>query len=389
MPSSLPLPNAALQAQSETLLKLIQTRIRAEDGWLSFLDYMNMALYTPELGYYTSGAPLFGEAGDFVTAPELTPLFAQTLSTQVNEILSTGALKYVLEIGAGSGRMAVDLLQSLESKQALPERYYILELSAELKVRQQHTLKTCIPNLFDRVQWLNALPSQFEGLVLANEVLDAMPVALISHQNGQWFERGVGLNENDALSWVERAIPTHFQTALAPLPLHVSPDQTYLTELHLPAQAWVKDLARTLKKGVILFIDYGYSASQYYLPARNQGSLQCFYQHRVHNDPLLWPGLCDITSFVDFTAIAQAGYDAGLDVQGFTTQAQFLLNCGLLDCLAQQGDPDQIPYLKAARAVQRLIAPGDMGETFKVLILSKNYTAPLLGLQQGNKIELL
>ncbi|MDD4882780.1 MAG: class I SAM-dependent methyltransferase [Gallionellaceae bacterium] len=361
---------------------LIAGRIGAAGGWLSFADYMALALYAPGLGYYAAGARKFGAAGDFVTAPELTPLFAQTLATQTVEVLESCGNE-ILELGAGSGRLAVDLMRELARQGRLPDRYGILEPSPDLRQRQQALLEREAPELLDRVRWLDTLPDRLSGLVLGNEVLDALPVHLVHWLDGQALERGVALDEaGSAFVWQDRPMPPGpLLDAANRLP---APGDDYLSEVCLAAPALIHSLAERLQRGMLLFLDYGFPRAEYYHPDRREGTLMCHYRHRSFDDPFYLPGLVDITSHVDFTLIADAALEAGLDVLGYTSQAHFLLNCGLLERLGEL-EPGSTVYLKETARVQKLIQPTEMGELFKVIALGKGDLPLPLGFARGDK----
>lgn len=387
--NQLPPPGAEALAVSDRLAAGIRDEIAARGGWISFASFMERVLYTPQLGYYSGGAHKFGPAGDFITAPELTPLFGQALARQVAQVTAASAA-HVLEVGAGTGILAADMLQALAELDQLPLRYDILELSGELRARQAETLRQRVPALADRVHWLDALPERFSGCVVANEVLDVMPVQLVVWREGECFERGVACDESGAFVWVDRPAAGRLRDAAERLPVTAPEEGEYLSEVCLAARAWVAEWAQRLEHGAMLLIDYGYPQAEYYLPSRSTGTLQCYYRHRAHPDPLLWPGLNDVTSFVDFTAVAEAAFDAGLGVLGYTSQASFLNNCGLLELLARRGPTDSADYLRAARAAQRLIAPHDMGELFKVLALGRGaLPEPLLGFTRGDRLHAL
>lgn len=385
---TLPTPEPDALAQSAALLALITDDIARRGGWIGFDRYMELALYTPRLGYYSGGAYKFGPGGDFITAPELTPLFGQALARQAAQIMQ-GSAPLLLEAGAGTGLLAADLLAALDELDCLPQEYLILELSGELRARQAETLAQRVPALASRVRWLDDLPVQFSGCVVANEVLDVMPVRLPVWRAEGLFERGVGVHEG-RLVWADRPADAALQALAASLPVPTPIEGDYRSEVCPAAAAWVAEWGTRLVQGALILIDYGYPRAEYYLPHRAQGTLQCYYRHRAHPDALLWPGLNDITSFVDFTAAAEAGYDAGLDVLGYTSQASFLTNCGLLELLARRGPTESADYLRAARAAQRLIAPHEMGELFKVLLLGRGLGAlPLLGLARGERTHAL
>jgi SAM-dependent MidA family methyltransferase len=390
--SSLPTPSPDALDQSARLLERIEAEIAAAGGWLPFSRYMEIALYAPGLGYYSGGARKFGPGGDFITAPELTPLFGQALAAQVEQIMRASADE-IIEVGAGTGLLATDLLLELERRGALPQRYGILELSGELRERQFDTLAQQAPHLASRVTWLDALPDAFSGAVVANEVLDVMPVHLIVSRAEGLFERGVAFAPDAAgtlaLRWADTPAHGAVAEAASALALPVPQCGEYVTELNLAGRAWVAAWAERLRRGAMLLIDYGYPRAEYYLPSRSGGTLLCYYRHHAHGDPFLWPGLNDITAFVDFTAVAEAAFDAGLHVHGYTSQAQFLFNCGVLQCLERRGPREGADYIRAARAVQRLTAPQEMGELFKVLGVSRGIAEPLLGFMRGDRLHAL
>ncbi|MDX9836248.1 MAG: SAM-dependent methyltransferase [Azoarcus sp.] len=389
--SSLPQPAAEALDQSNRLTALLQSEIRSAGGWLPFSRYMELALYAPGLGYYSGGARKFGPGGDFITAPELTPLFGQALASQVEQVMRCSAMQ-VIEVGAGTGLLAADLLLELERREALPVSYGILELSAELRERQFDTLAQRVPHLAGRVVWLDALPEHFAGVVVANEVLDVMPVHLVISRAEGVFERGVVLVEHEdgaAFCWGDSPAQGAVLEAARMLDLPAPAEGEYLTEINLAGQAWMASWADRLQQGAMLLIDYGYPRAEYYLPSRSNGTLLCYYRHHAHADPFLWPGLNDITEFVNFTAMAESAYDAGLDVLGYTSQAQFLFNCGVLECLARRGPEGSADYVRAARAAQRLTTPQEMGELFKVLAVGRGIDVPLIGFARGDRLHTL
>jgi SAM-dependent MidA family methyltransferase len=368
--SDLPLPDADARAHSERVVARIRDDIATAGGWIPFARYMDLALYAPGLGYYAAGATKLGAAGDFVTAPEMTPLFAMALSTQVAAILRASERCEILELGGGSGRLAADLLNALATRDALPSRYSILEPSPDLRERQRTTIAREASTHLARVAWIDALPAAIDGVVLANEVLDAMPIHIVARRAGAWFERGVGWNAGSAaFEWVDRAAGAQIAATAAN---RWPADGDYVSEINPAAEALMEDIGRRLVRGAMLIIDYGFPASEYYHLQRDQGTLMCHYRHRAHADPFLWPGLTDITAHLDFTAIARAGERGGLAVAGFTGQAPFLLGCGILDALAATGEPMSKDYLQAAAPVQKLLSPAEMGELFKVIALSKS-----------------
>lgn len=377
--SILPLPSLELQARSQQLLSLISQAMVANRGAISFAKYMELALYAPYLGYYSGGLTKFGEAGDFITAPELSPLFGYCIANQCMEILSqTGG--DILEFGAGSGKLALDVLSYLANHDALPKNYLIIEPSAELQQRQRHLVATKAPTLLERISWLNQLPEGFIGVVLANEVLDAMPVHLFEMDEGIIYERGVSL-QNEQLIW-HRKIPRP-DSALAKQVAnlqkhHGSQWRHYISEISLMIPAWLKSIGQLLNQGAVLLIDYGFPAHEYYHPQRNTGTLMCHYRHQAHVDPFYFPGLQDITAHVDFTLVAESAVEAGLEILGYTHQAAFLLNSGLLNGLSELAVSD-FEQFALAQQVKKLILPHEMGELFKVMALGKNISGELLG----------
>jgi SAM-dependent MidA family methyltransferase len=377
---TMPQPDADAAESSRRLAALIAAEIGQAGGWIPFSRYMALALYAPGLGYYSGGARKFGAAGDFVTAPELSPLFAEALAAQVEPILAASAPR-ILEAGAGSGALAVGLLRELEQRGALPERYDILELSGELRARQQDSIARGAPQLAGRVGWLDTLPESFSGVVIGNELLDALPVNIVAWRKDGVFERGVVLADG-AFAWSERPA-TGALLAVAQGLTFVSPP--YVSEINLAARAWVAEWGRILKKGALLLIDYGFPQREYYHPQRAEGTLMCHYRHHAHGDPFWLPGLNDITAHVDFTAIAEAGHDAGLDVLGYTSQAQFLLNCGLAQLLESHQADGAVAYATLASGAQKLISPAEMGELFKVFVLGRGIDVPLLGFAHGDR----
>jgi len=378
--SRLPALDAAAQQHSDTLLAYIQQRVQQQGGWISFADYMQMALYTPHLGYYSGDANKFGLGGDFVTAPEISPLFAQALANQVAQVLQTTAGN-VLELGAGTGKLAAGLLLRLAELEQLPQHYFILEVSANLRQRQQEYLQSILPAaLYSRLQWLDALPEALTGVVVGNEVLDAIPVHVVEWRAGQWRERGIGFDQQ--LVWQTQLLQD--LSLVAAIDTRHLPDG-YITEVCPAAQGLIASLATMLVRGLVLMPDYGFAASEYYHPQRAQGTLMCHYQHYAHDDPLIYPGLQDITAHVDFTAMAEAAVAHGLDCAGYTNQAQFLINCGILQLLQQVPPEESARYLPMVAAVQKLLSPAEMGELFKVLALSKGLALPLMGFLQGDK----
>lgn len=368
---NLPAPHPDALDHSQKLQNLIHNEIDASGGYIPFARFMELALYAPGLGYYTAGSRKFGSEGDFVTAPEISPLFSRCVARQCQQVLANLIDGEILEFGAGSGVMAADLLLELEQMHALPKRYSILEVSAELRERQQAYLKVRIPHLWDRIFWLDRLPSEsFAGVILANEVLDAMPLHRFQLNAKGLQEFYVGWKDNHFLWHLDTASSVEVAKIISKIPIELMGDH-YDSEINFMLAGWVKSLSQCLSKGLILLIDYGFPQHEYYHPDRSMGTLMCHYRHRAHFDPLILVGLQDITAHVDFTAVADAAITNGLCVAGFTTQAAFLLSCGLLDLAATNTPFDAMTQLKFSQQVQKLTAPHEMGELFKVIALTK------------------
>lgn len=382
--SGLPVPDKRLLLRSERLVAQL-CEIIARDGSLSFMAYMQEALYAPGLGYYVSGLRKFGEGGDFVTAPELSPLFAQCLAHQAQEVLMALGGGDVLEFGAGTGALAAGMLLRLDTLDCLPTRYLILELSPDLRQLQRQTLAAKAPHLLERVSWLDAWPTHFRGVALGNEILDAMPV--------ERFRWRAGKVEQVRVSCAAGKLVESFASADAPLAAAVANIHThdsdswpegFSAEINPLLPAWFSGFAQAAESAVLLLIDYGYPRDSYYHPMRAAGTLRCYYQHRAHDDPYLYPGLQDITAHVDFTAVAEAGTQAGMSLEGFISQQQFLFNCDLAVLVeAAMAQADDVRRLILSRQVQQLTLPGQMGEAFNVIGFSKNMPAILNGPLRG------
>jgi SAM-dependent MidA family methyltransferase len=383
-PAHLPAPPADALALSGRLAGLIAEEIGRAGGWISFERYMALALYSPGLGYYMAGARKLGADGDFVTAPEISPLYGRALARQVAQVLRASRAE-VLEVGAGSGALAAALLAELEALGTLPERYLILELSPDLRERSRDTLAARVPQHLERVAWLNGLPAAFRGCVLGNEVLDAMPFQVVATRAGEVLEAGVAIGKNGGLEWSHRPAPAALAVAARELDLQ----DGYTTEIGLAARAFTRTIGAMLESGVALFVDYGFPRHEYYHPQRDRGTLMCHYRHRAHDDPFFLPGLQDITAHVDFSAIAQAGRDAGMELLGYANQAQFLVNCGITDLLAATPAEDVAAYAPLASQAQKLLSPAEMGEFFKVVALGKGVNGPLLGFAAGDRSHAL
>ena len=379
----LPEPTPEARAHSDRVAERIRGEIAASGGWISFARYMELALYAPGLGYYSAGAKKLGRAGDFVTAPEISPLFGQTLARQVRQVLEAG-FDQVLEVGAGSGALAATLLEELERSGKAPRSYLILELSADLRERSRDTLAARVPHLLEQVAWLNRLPPAFSGVVLGNEVLDAMPAHVVRMHRGRAEEGGVGVR-NGRLDWSWRLASGELLEAARTLAL----TEGFSTEIHLAARGFMRSLAAVLEKGVAFFVDYGFPQKEYYHPQRKGGTIMCHYRHLAHPDPLLLPGLQDITSHVDFSAVAAAAREGGLRLAGYTSQAQFLVNCGITDVMARTPAEDGAKFLPLANQANRLMSPAEMGELFKAIAFARGFDAPLVGFREGDRGQTL
>jgi SAM-dependent MidA family methyltransferase len=386
MQLQLPEPSADAIAASRALQTLIANDIRHNSGWISFARFMELALYAPGLGYYSGGAAKIGKKGDFTTAPEITPLFGETLAHVASELMGQTAPQ-IIEFGAGTGKLARDILTELAAMKVPVHRYSIVELSGELRARQKSTLRG-----FPQVTWLEQFPAAFSGVVLGNEVLDAMPVHLVVKTAQGWKERGTGLTSKKFVfrdrpcePWMIEQIP---QTDELPI--------GYVTEVHPVSVGFMKSLGSMISAGhentghgaAAILIDYGFPAHEYYLPQRSQGTLMCHYRHHAHGDPFYLPGLQDITAHVDFTAIARAAIEGGLDVLGYMNQAAFLLDAGIGDLLLRIPPTDKLRYLPQANAVQRLTSPAEMGELFKVLVVGKKVQLPAKFLRNDRSYRL-
>lgn len=380
-----PLPPAA-QAHSEAVAAHLRAAIGAASGWLPFDHWMAEALYAPGLGYYAAGNVKLAEAdasapaGDFVTAPQLTPLFARTLARQVAQVLRQTDTQAVLEFGAGTGALAEGVLRELDALGLQDTQYLILEVSADLRARQAERLAP----FGERVRWLDALPDRFRGCVLANEVLDAMPVSLFRWgDDGTVLERGVAWDATQGFVWEDRPAPPRLAEAVA---ARMPALPGYVSEINPQAEAWIDAMGRWLEQGAALLIDYGFPQGEYYHPQRAGGTLMCHLRHHAHGDPFTAPGLQDITAHVDFTAMADAAQAAGLQVLGYTSQARFLMNAGLMELLAQLDPSDARAYAQAVAPVQKLLSEAEMGELFKVLAVGRGIAQPLIGFARGDRL---
>lgn len=382
--STLPQPDPIALAHLDTVTRHLHHCIQAAPGgFLPFDQWMQQALYAPGLGYYTAGSEKFGASqttGDFTTAPELTPLFGQALAQQVAQVLREAGSNHVLEFGAGSGALAAALIPALRTLGIEPV-YQILDVSADLRQRQQAHLASLDAN----IEWVEQLPHAFEGCVVANEVLDAMPVTLFEWgQDGQVME--IGVVDANGFALASRPASPRLQKTVSE---RMPPLPGYRSELNLQAEAWVTGLGDWLHKGAALLIDYGFPRHEYYHPQRAEGTLMCHYRHHAHADTLLYPGLQDITAHVDFTAMADAALAGGMEVLGYTTQARFLINCGLADLVSTVDPSDPVEHARTMGPVQKLLSEAEMGELFKVMAIGQGIDGPLIGFMQGDRRDRL
>ena len=390
MQNTLPQSNADAIKHSLALSEKIHQAIQLNGGWTNFADFMHRALYEPGLGYYSGGAKKFGFAGDFVTAPEISPLFAKTIANQVAQVIQALNIQNiqssVLELGAGTGRLAKDLLLALHDSKSTIQHYFILEVSAYLRDVQREKLRAELPaELFEKVVWLNALPKEFNGFILGNEVLDALPIHIVKRREQGFFEMGV-VSDNSQFLWQEKPLK---DVQLTQFVEGLNLSENYAIEVCPAASGLIASLAEILQKGALMMVDYGFSRAEYYHPQRHQGTLMCHYRHHAHDDPLLYLGLQDITAHVDFTRIAEAGVGAQLELVGFTTQAQFLINAGMMKFLEEAAGDKQENYLPVVAAAQKLLSPAEMGDLFKAIAFNKNLDIDLIGFSAGDKTHTL
>lgn len=383
---ALPPPSPDASVHSQKLAEHIAATIAAEGEWIPFSRYMELALYAPGLGYYAAGARKFGSEGDFVTSSEISPMFAKCLALQAAQVLKDVGGD-ILELGPGSGVFAADLWESLKEMGVLPRRYLLLEVSPDLRERQRALLTQRFPGEIDRFEWIDRLPEKIRGFAIANEVLDVVPCSLVHRDpGGSFLEQGVILTEAgfafEDQPLQDGELKRRAATAFPP------GDYDYVSEINFAAEALVRTIASSLEAGVALFIDYGFPEREFYHPQRSMGTMRCHYRHRVHGDPFFMPGLQDITAHVDFSAMGRAAEQGGAEIFGFTTQAYFLISCGLA-VLVSAGDPTMtLSRLKGTSAVHRLIGPSEMGELFKVLGFGKGMPGPILGFQSARDMAL-
>ncbi len=370
--TSLPQPDAVSAAHSARCADYIRARIRDAGGSISFAEFMHYALYAPGLGYYSAGARKFGAAGDFVTAPEISPLFGRALARQCAPVLREIRSGSVLEFGAGSGALALEVLRTLAELDVLPTEYRIMEVSADLRERQEHLLHEALPGLAGRVRWLDRLPETHRGVVIANELLDALPVERFVRRSGGVYQLRV-CEEGGTFVFVDEPAPAMLVNAVAAIESDIGgrlPDN-YRSEVSLAAPAWLADVAQSLEQGMAMLFDYGVSRREYYAADRSEGWLRCHFRHRAHSDPLILPGIQDLTAWVDFSAIADAAVGAGLEIIGYLSQAQFLLAAGIESDLHDFAQMPIESQLQTAAQIKMLTLPGEMGENVKCLCLAR------------------
>ncbi len=369
---SLPLPDSDALAASQALQQLIAAEIEQQGGAIAFSRFMELALYAPRLGYYSGGAAKLGSDGDFTTAPEITPLFGQALARAAAAIIAQSAPN-IIEFGAGTGKLARDVLSALAEQGVQVDSYTIIELSGELRARQQEALQD-----FPQVRWLDGFPESYSGVVLANEVLDAMPIELVLKTADGWRRQMVTV-EDGRFAYVQQELDAALsEQLLRQVPAADALPEGYLTEIHPVACGFMASLARMFEggRGAAFLFDYGFPAHEYYVDQRVGGTLMCHYRHHAHPEPFYLPGLQDITAHVDFTAMALAAQDAGLEVLGYMNQASFLLGCGIGELLLRTDPEDAVRYLPQSKAVQKLVSPAEMGELFKVLAVGREVELP-------------
>ncbi len=388
--SGLPRPDDDSLAHCQKVSASIKHAIDESDGSISFAQFMHLALYSPGLGYYNVGTTKFGAAGDFITAPEISPLFGRVVARQCKAVLEQTNKGQILELGAGSGKLAVDILQSLTDLKSLPDQYLILETSADLRSRQETLIREELPGLHKNVEWLSQLPESFAGVVIANEVADALPVERFERTDDAVLQMHVTADAT-GFDWSRKPAPQILEAAVEKIEADIGEALPggYQSEISLGLPDWIAQLAKCLHKGLVLLFDYGVSRSEYYSPDRDQGWLRCHFRHYAHNEPLIYPGIQDLTSWVDFTAVAQSAEEHGLEVVGFVTQAHFLINGGLEEELAGIADLPIADQLELSRQVKLLTLPGEMGENFKCIGLSRGELTGVTAFSSADRAHIL
>ena len=371
-PASLPKLDQLSGAHCARVARHISTKIQEAGGQISFAEFMHEALYSNGLGYYSAGSIKFGRDGDFITAPEVSAVFGRVLARQCAEVLAEVDSGEILEFGAGSGKLAIDILSVLEEQGMLPVAYNIFEISPDLVERQKNRLQAELPHLVERVRWLSVIAINFEGVIIANEVLDALPVERFVRRESGIFQMLVSLS-GDTFVWAETEAPEQLAIAVAsieseiaePLPLG------YRSEVCLASSTWIAELAECLRYGAVFLFDYGVSQREYYAPDRDDGWLRCHYRHHVHNDPLILPGIQDLTVWIDFSSVASAAVAGGFNILGYQTQSQFLMGGGLEIEMQGFTDLPVMQQLELSSQIKTLTLPGEMGENFKCMALGR------------------
>ena len=370
---------------------LLGEAIAANGGKISFDQFMDISMFAPGRGYYDSINRIFGDGGDFTTAPEISPFFGQCIARQIIQVMATMGQTNILEIGAGSGILAQTILTELEKYNHLPQNYYIYDISPTLRKRQFSRLRDNVPDLLDKLVWLDGIPENFNGIIIANEVLDAMPVhRVVFHQNKDHAETYVTVKngslvlEDGPLSSIE------LKNEMDKI-MELRPDikDGYRSEINLGVKQWAGQISKSLQKGMAILIDYGFTRREYYQPINYQGNLMCYFQHQAHDDPLLYPGIQDVTCHVDFSLVAESFAEQGLRVAGYTSQDFFLAGCGLESLYMEFDTTDEERLMIETQGLEKLIMPNAMGETFKVIGLTKGIDEDLIGFSVSNKLDYL
>lgn len=381
-----PLINSLALANSRDVTLLLTQAIARHGGRINFRQFMDIVMFAPGRGYYDSINRIFGDNGDFTTAPEISPLFGQCIAHQILQIMASMGQTSILEFGAGSGILAQTILMELEKHDCLPQNYYIYDVSPSLRKRQFTRLKNNVPNLIDKLVWLDDIPEHFNGIIIANEVLDAMPVHKVVFRRDQQHEETYVTLKNGKLMQEEGPLSSiELQNEMKKI-IRMWPniEDGYRSEVNLGVKHWISRVSQSLQQGLVLLIDYGFTRKEYYQPIHHQGNLMCYFQHRAHDDFLLYPGIQDVTCHVDFSLVAEAFQDNGLNVAGYTNQGFFLAGCGL-DALYQALDTsDEEKSINEIHCIEQLIMPNAMGETFKVIGLTKGLNEELIGFSVSN-----
>ncbi len=386
----LPAPDEQSAAHSRRVAEHICQCINEAGGSISFAEFMQHALYAPGLGYYVSGTTKFGSDGDFITAPEISPLFGRVLARQAAAVLEQVDDGQIFELGAGSGVLAATILRKLSLLNALPDRYYILEVSADLEQRQKEYLSSEVPDLVARVEWLSELPDDFSGVIVANEVADALPVERFTMDRSLPRQIRVSV-ENGKFQWHQGEVPELLGKAIDGIEKKIGRQFTdnYQSEICLALTPWINDLVKSLSEGLIFLFDYGVTCREYYAPDRAEGWIRCHFRHHAHSNPLILPGIQDLTAWVDFSALADAAVDSGAEIAGYVSQAHFLINGGLQEELADFTSLPVAEQLELSRQTKLLTLPGEMGENFKCIGLSRGDIAPPAALRESDRTHML